>query len=56
MPRRSEEVEEGEEEGGVMCSGKRFRLSGLKRTATNKVGECSSTKGSDYGSIFLEEA
>lgn len=54
MLRRSEEVEE--EEVGVLCNGKRFQLSGVKRTATNKEGECGSTEGSNYDSVFLEEA
>jgi len=55
MLRRSEEGVE-EEEVGVLCSGKRFRLSGVKRSASNKEGECSSTEGSDYDSVLPEEA
>jgi len=47
MLRRLEKVGEkvGEkEEVGVLRCGKIFRLSGVKRTATNRKGECSSTK------------
>lgn len=55
MLRRSEEGLE-EEDIGLLCSGKIFRLSGVKRTATNREGECSSTEGSDYGSVLLEES
>jgi len=36
-------------------SGKRFWLSGVKRTTTNREGECSSIEGSDYDSILPEE-
>ena len=42
-------------ETGVLHSGKRFRLSGVKINTTNIEGECSSTEGSDYGSVPLEE-
>lgn len=55
MLRITEEVRE-EEEIGVLCSGNRFQLSGVKKTVINREGECSSTEGSDYGSIPLEEA
>jgi len=54
MLRRSEERIE-EEDVEVLRSGKIFRLSGAKRTATNREGECSSTEGSDYDSILPDE-
>lgn len=55
MLRRSEEGVK-EEEVGVLRSGKRFQLSRVKRTATNREGECSSIEVSEYGSILPEEA
>jgi len=55
MLRRLEEGIE-EEYGGVLGSGKIFWLSGVKRTVTNKKRECSSTEGSDYGSVLPDEA
>lgn len=55
MLRRTKKVGE-EEETRELRSGKRFRLSGVKRTMTNREGECSLTEGSDYDSIPLEEA
>jgi len=54
MLRRTKEVGE-EEETGVLRSGKRFWLSGVKRTVTNREGECSLTEGSDYDSVPPEE-
>ena len=55
MLKRIEEVGE-EVEIVVLRSGKRFQLSGVKRTMTNREGECVSTEGSDYGSVPWEEA
>lgn len=54
MLRRLEEGIE-EEDVRVLCSGKRFQLSGVKKTMTNREGECSSTEGNDYASVLLEE-
>jgi len=54
MLRRSKEVEE--EDTRVLHSVKIFRLSGVKRTATIREGDCSSTEGSDYDSVLPEEA
>lgn len=51
-------LEEGIEKEyvGLLHSGKIFRLSGVKRIVMNKEGECSSTEGSDYDSVLLDEA
>lgn len=55
MLRRSEEGIE-DEDIGVMHSGKRFRLSGVKRTVTKREGECSSIEGNDYDLVLPDEA
>lgn len=54
MLRRLEEGIE-EEEVGVLHSGFFFWLSGGKRTATNREGECTSNEGSDYDLVLPEE-
>jgi len=50
MLKRIEEERE-EVETGVLCSGNIFRLSEVKRSSTNREGECNLTEESDYGSI-----
>jgi len=52
MLRRSIEGTKEEEDVGLLHSGKRFRLSGVKKTLTDREGEYSPTEGSDYGSVL----
>jgi len=53
LRRLADEIEEERTEG-VLRSGNRFRLTGAKRTVTDREEEYSPTEGSDYGSVLSD--